>query len=85
MLDYETDDEAKGLLDDSEENGKNNWTTTTITFRDVLWTPSVKTRSSVFISVGLPNDNALSFQNVLKEKFQTKLVKTTTITAMLVS
>ena len=27
LLDYETDDEAKGLLDDSEENGKNNWTT----------------------------------------------------------
>ena len=24
LLDYETDDEAKGLLDDSEENGKNN-------------------------------------------------------------
>ena len=24
FLDYETDDEAKGLLDDSEENGKNN-------------------------------------------------------------
>ena len=61
LLDYETDDEAKGLLDDSEENGKNNWTTTTITFRDVLWTPSVKTRASVFISVRLPNDNALSF------------------------
>ena len=52
LLDYETDDEAKGLLDDSEENGKNNWTTTTITLRDVLWTPSVKTRASVFISVG---------------------------------
>ena len=61
LLDYETDDEAKGLLDDSEENGKNNWTTTTITFRDVLWTPGVKTRASVFISVGLSNDNALSF------------------------
>ena len=61
LLDYETDDEAKGLLDDSEENGKNNWTTTTITFRDVLWTPGVKTRASVFISVRLPNDNALSF------------------------
>ena len=29
LLDYETDDEAKGLLDDLEENGKNNWTTTT--------------------------------------------------------
>ena len=24
LLDYETDDEGKGLLDDSEENGKNN-------------------------------------------------------------
>ena len=24
LLDYETDDEAKGLLDDSGENGKNN-------------------------------------------------------------
>ena len=48
LLDYETDDEAKGLIDDSEENGKNNWTTTTITFRDVLWTPGVKTRVSVF-------------------------------------
>ena len=24
LLDYENDDEAKGLLDDSEENGKNN-------------------------------------------------------------
>ena len=33
LLDYDTDDEAKGLLDDSEENGKNNWTTTTITLR----------------------------------------------------
>ena len=53
LLDYETDDEAKGLLDDSEENGKNNWTPTTITLRVVLWTPSVKTRASVFISVGL--------------------------------
>ena len=61
LLDYETDDEAKGLLDDSEENGKNNWTTTTITVRDVLCTPGVKTRASVFISVRLPNDNALSF------------------------
>ena len=61
LLDYETDDEAKGLLDDSEENGKNNWTTTTITFRDVLCTPGVKTRASVFISVRLTNDNALSF------------------------
>ena len=61
LLDYGTDDEAKGLLDDSEENGKNNWTKTTITFRDVLWTPGVKTRASVFISVGLLNDNALSF------------------------
>ena len=48
LLDYETDDEAKGLIDDSEENGKNNWTTTTITFRDVLWTPGVKTLVSVF-------------------------------------
>ena len=36
LLDYETDDEANGLLDDSEENGKNNWTTTTITLRNVL-------------------------------------------------
>ena len=36
LLDYETDDEAKGLLDDSEENGKNNSTTTTTTLRDVL-------------------------------------------------
>ena len=61
LIDYETDDEAKGLLDDSEENGKNNWTKTTITLRDVLWTPGVKTRASVFISVGLLNDNALSF------------------------
>ena len=51
LLDYETDDEAKGLLDDSEENGKNNWTTTTITLRDILRTPSVKTQASVFISV----------------------------------
>ena len=49
LLDYETDDEAKGLLDDSGENGKNNWTTTTITLRDILRTPSVKTRASVFI------------------------------------
>ena len=48
LLDYETDDEAKGFIDDSEENGKNNWTTTTITFRDVLWTPGVKTLVSVF-------------------------------------
>ena len=30
LLDYETYDEAKGLLDDSEENGKNNWTTKSV-------------------------------------------------------